>query len=132
MYEKTKKQALGEAIADFMADRSLWPKSLKTYWTDLPYNRKRAGKGLTIELMLDWMAIETGIPEFTDEFYRGSFEKLLTRYRQWSYNPDVSAGDNFALFTAIAHYPTVRDEDGNPIETTDGLIAFLFGRKPPG
>ena len=61
VYSDSRKQKLGENIERFLLDRSSWSDSLQNYFDDL--DPKERSRGLTLELLLTWMAAETGIKD---------------------------------------------------------------------
>lgn len=125
VYSDSRKQKLGENIERFLLDRSSWSDSLQNYFDDL--DPKERSRGLTLELLLTWMAAETGIKELGDPYYMSSFVRLLGHYKRWSHNT-ARGGDSFVLLTALAQCGVVRKDDGTPITDPAELIAFLFGR----
>lgn len=125
VYSDSGKRKLGESIEKFVLDRSAWPNSLKDYFDDL--SPKERSRGLTIEMLLTWMAVETGIKELGDPFYMDSFVRLLGHYKRWSSNT-ARGGDSFVLMTALAQCGIIRTDSGAPIQDPNQLIAFLFGR----
>lgn len=125
VYPEGRKQQLGKSIERFLLDRSSWPATLSEYFDDLdPKDRSR---GLTLEFLLKWMALETGIKELGDPFYMDSFIRLLGHYKRWGHNT-TRGGDSFVLLTALAQCGVIRDDSGTPITDPTALIAFLFGR----
>ena len=123
VYSDKGKQALGENIESFINDRSAWPNSLRNYFEGIPASERK--RGLTISMLLKWMAEETGLEQLADPYYHDSFVTLLGRYKTWGYDPSKSAGDNFILLTAIAQCGVVRDLQGKPIKQPGKLIDIL-------
>ena len=125
VYSEKGKQTLGENIESFINDRSVWPDSLRSYFEGIPASERK--RGLTISMLLKWMAEETGLKQLADPYYHDSFVTLLGRYKTWGYDPSKSAGDNFILLTAIAQCGVVRDPKGNSIKQPEKLIDILTG-----
>ena len=125
VYSDRGKQTLGENIESFMNDRSVWPDSLRAFFEGIPLTARK--RGLTISMLIKWMAQETGLSQLADSYYHDSFVTLLGRYKTWGYDPSKSAGDNFILLTAISQCGVVRDSQGNPIRQPARLIDILTG-----
>lgn len=125
VYSDRGKQTLGENIESFINDRSAWPPSLRNYFEGTPPAERK--RGLTISMLLKWMAEETGLRQLADPYYHDSFITLLGRYKTWGYDPSKSAGDNFILLTAIAQCGIVRDPEGATINEPGQLIDILTG-----
>ena len=129
MYSKESKQKLGAAIDDFIQNRAKWPESLVTYYNDLveSLSPARRSRGLTYDMLLDWMAIELGVPELADESYKQTLVTLIGRIRNWKYQPTGSGSDNFLLFSSLAEAGVIWDDDYQ-ITQVNELVAFLFNR----
>lgn len=125
VYKDQGKAKFGKSIRRFIDNEEYWPSSLKRYFNALPSQQKRGGK-LSYSALIHWMAEETGITMLADPVLHSKFEKTLFRYVQWGRTPEASAGDSFALLTAIALCGVARDKDGRPIKRPTDLLNLLF------
>lgn len=104
----------------------LWPESLCSYYKTLPLKAKQ--RGLTLSMLLDWMAQETGIIEIgEDAKNHKKYETLLGRYSRWGYNPDGPGGEDVLLLSAIAHCGIIRAENGTEIRDVVQITRLING-----
>ena len=90
------KQVFGQWLELHHSRRELWPKTLND-WYEARGGDAANGKGLTDEMMLEWMAEKTGWNELTEDY----FLRLYRRHKQWS-RGKKEGRDNLLLAVAIA------------------------------
>lgn len=126
----------GQQLQEFMvsspiAGSKAWPPSLAIYYKSLPI--KARNRGLTVSMLLDWLAQETGIIELGEASPRHkSMINLLGRYIRWGYNPDSPGGEDVLLLSAIAHTGIIKDQGGHPITDVVELTRLLRGTLDTG
>lgn len=116
----------GGQIKRFMQMPSLWPESLTVYFSTIPPKERR--RGLTVSMLLDWMAEVTGITELSDQSTdHQKFVTLLGRYIRWEYQPGGSAAENILLISAIGYCQIILDSSGLPVTDVLQLSRLVNG-----
>lgn len=90
------KQVFGQWLELHHSRRELWPQKLND-WYESRGGDAINGKGLTDEMMLEWMAEETGWNELKEDY----FLRLYRRQKQWS-RGKKEGRENLLLAVAIA------------------------------
>ena len=120
------KRYFGQSINDFKQNPSLWPGSLVSYFESIPVKERQ--RGLTVSMLLDWLAQETGIDELSEGSSKHkSYVTLLGRYIRWSYNPAETGAQDVLLLSAIAHCGIIRDAQGLPLNDVKTLARLMNG-----
>ena len=107
MYNRRRKEILGEYLSSFRKNPELWPEDLIKWYGERekamsPMQRSR---GLTIELLLEYMSLRTGL-----ELNKTSYKNLLGNWSRWHKEPG-RGGDNTALMLALATCRIVAIDD---------------------
>ena len=108
--------------------RELWPKKLDD-WYEARGGDAANGKGLTDEMMLEWMAEETGWTELTEDY----FLRLYRRHKQWS-RGKKEGRDNLLLAVAIAKVELLTvgsDVERQRVDDVEIILNVLRGAFSP-
>lgn len=122
------KQVFGQWLELHHSRRELWPEKLDD-WYEARGGDAANGKGLTDEMMLEWMAEETGWSELTEDY----FLRLYRRQKQWS-RGKKEGRDNLLLAVAIAKVELLTIETGgnrSRVNNIEIILNVLRGRLNP-
>ena len=113
------KQVFGQWLELHHSRRELWPQKLDD-WYESRGGDAANGKGLTDEMMLEWMAEETGWNELTEDY----FLRLYRRQKQWS-RGKKEGRDNLLLAVAIAKVRLLTIRSGASRSRVDDVEVIL-------
>jgi len=113
------KRVFGQWLELHHSRRELWPQKLDD-WYESRGGDAANGKGLTDEMLLEWMAEETGWPELKEDY----FLRLYRRQKQWS-RGKKEGRDNLLLAVAIAKVKLLTVGSGNERDRVDDIEVIL-------
>jgi len=113
------KRVFGQWLELHHSRRELWPQKLDD-WYESRGGDAANGKGLTDEMLLEWMAEETGWPELKEDY----FLRLYRRQKQWS-RGKKEGRDNLLLAVAIAKVKLLTVGSGNERNRVDDIEVIL-------
>ena len=106
-YDQSRKEILGAYLRAFFENSELWPEELVKWFEEVSKDLSPAARarGLTIELLLEYMSIKTGI-----DLNKSYYKSLLGNWSRWATEPG-RGGDNAALMLALAECEIVFIDD---------------------
>jgi hypothetical protein len=113
------KRVFGQWLELHHSRRELWPKKLDD-WYESRGGDAANGKGLTDEMLLEWMAEETGWPELKEDY----FLRLYRRQKQWS-RGKKEGRENLLLAVAIAKVKLLTVGSGVDRDRVDDIEVIL-------
>jgi hypothetical protein len=119
VYPTDRKKDFGAYLKNFYTDRRKWPDDLNKWYDKLAPDQ--VNRGLTVELLLEWMAEHTGMKR------KDTFVSLLGNWGRWGTNPG-RGGDSFPLMVAIADCGLLI-LDGERVTDPVLLANYLFGEE---